>query len=176
MTHPEQLVATPLASQGITKVYAVQHAQIASLLTDPVGGAATFGEWFDIPGIKSFEIAGDMQGLQSGLDDLLPQLQAKVQQVIDLVKKGGEAAGSVSVGGQQVDYNVKASAQGISGTASVGGQQVSGSYDAASGKASLSGFGKNVTIDARSFGTQLKPQDVADAIKWASKIGGLVAA
>jgi len=117
-----------------------------------------------------------MQGLQVGMDDLLPQLQAKVQQVIDLVKKGGEAAGSISVGGQNVDYNVKASAQGVSGTASVGGQQVSGSYDAASGRASLSGFGKNVTIDARSFGTQLKPQDVADAIKWASKIGGLVAA
>jgi hypothetical protein len=33
-----------------------------------------------------------------------------------------------------------------------------------------------IHIDARSFGTQLKPQDVADAIKWASKIGGLVSA
>jgi len=31
-------------------------------------------------------------------------------------------------------------------------------------------------IDARSFGTQLRPEDVVDQIKWASKIGGLVSA
>jgi phage-related minor tail protein len=117
-----------------------------------------------------------MQGLQAGLDDLLPQLQSKVQQVIDLVKKGGEAAGSVSVGGQSLDYKVKASAQGVQASGTFAGQSVSGSYDAASGKASVSGLGHTYSIDARSFGTQLKPQDVADAIKWASKIGGLVSA
>jgi hypothetical protein len=49
MTTVEPQVATPVASQGITKVYAVQHAQIATLLTDPVGGAATFSEWIDVP-------------------------------------------------------------------------------------------------------------------------------
>jgi len=117
-----------------------------------------------------------MQGLQAGMNDLLPQLQAKIQQVVDLVKKGGEAAGSVNFGGQKIDYNVKGSAAGVSGSATIGGQQVSGQYDAASGKASLSGFGHTFNVDARSFGTQLKPQDVADAIKWASKIGGLVSA
>jgi len=117
-----------------------------------------------------------MQGLQAGLDDLLPQLQAKVQQVIDLVRRGGEAAGSVSIGGQNLDYNVKASAQGVSGSASFAGQQISGGYDAASGKASLSGFGKSLTIDARSFGTQLNPKDVVDQILWKAKAGGLVPA
>lgn len=33
-----------------------------------------------------------------------------------------------------------------------------------------------VTIDARSFGTQLTPDDVADAIMWASRVGGMVPA
>ncbi|QOR55620.1 MAG: tail protein [Phage 66_12] len=54
-------VATPLASQGITKVYAVQHAQIAQLLTDVAGSAPTYGEWLDLPGIKSFKITGEME-------------------------------------------------------------------------------------------------------------------
>lgn len=57
---PEQQVATPLANQGITKVYAVQHCQIASVLTDAAGAAATYGEWFDVPGIKSLGLSGDM--------------------------------------------------------------------------------------------------------------------
>jgi hypothetical protein len=61
MTGPEPLVATPLASQGITKVYAVQHAQIAALTADAAGSDPTFGEWFDIPGIKSFKITGSME-------------------------------------------------------------------------------------------------------------------
>ncbi len=117
-----------------------------------------------------------MQGLQAGLDDLLPQLQAKIQQVINLVKQGGEAAGSVNFGGQKIDYNVKGSAAGVSGSATIGGQQVSGSYDAASGKASLTGLGHTFSIDARSFGTQLNPKDVVDQILWKAKAGGLVPA
>lgn len=55
------MVATPLASQGITKVYGVQHAQIASLVSDAAGAAPTYGEWLDVPGIKSFKISGSME-------------------------------------------------------------------------------------------------------------------
>jgi hypothetical protein len=61
MAEVEPLVATPLASQGITKVYAIQHAQIASLLTDAAGAAPTYGEWLDVPGIKSLKISGSME-------------------------------------------------------------------------------------------------------------------
>lgn len=57
---PEQQVATPVSAQGITKVYAVQHAQIATLTTDAVGAACAYSEWFDVPGIKSLVLSGDM--------------------------------------------------------------------------------------------------------------------
>src|SRR4051812_1644378 len=57
---PEPQVATPIAQQGITKVYAVQHCQIAAVTTDAAGSAITYGEWFDVPGIKSLAITGDM--------------------------------------------------------------------------------------------------------------------
>ncbi|HKN42961.1 MAG TPA: hypothetical protein VJW23_03490 [Propionibacteriaceae bacterium] len=61
MAEVEPMVATPIASQGITKVYAIQHAQIAGLLTDAAGAAPTYGEWFDVPGIKSLKISGSME-------------------------------------------------------------------------------------------------------------------
>jgi hypothetical protein len=57
---PTQQVATPVANQGITKVYAIQHAQIAGMLTDAAGAAPTYSEWIDVPGIKSLKITGEM--------------------------------------------------------------------------------------------------------------------
>jgi hypothetical protein len=81
MTTVEPQVATPVASQGITKVYAVQHAQIATLLTDPVGGAATFSEWIDVPGIKSFEISGDMETKELRGDNRLIDSQSTIKKV-----------------------------------------------------------------------------------------------
>lgn len=45
----------------VTQVYAVQDAKISPLLTDPAGGAATYGTPIDVPGIKSFEISGDVE-------------------------------------------------------------------------------------------------------------------
>jgi hypothetical protein len=75
---PEQQVATPIASQGITKVYAVQHAQIATLLTDAVGAAATYGEWFDVPGIKSLVLSGDMDTKQLRGDNRLIDQEAMI--------------------------------------------------------------------------------------------------
>ncbi len=78
---PEQFVATPLASQGITKVYAVQHAQVASLMTDVAGSSPTFGEWFDVPGIKSFEISGDMETKELRGDNRLIDSQSTIKKV-----------------------------------------------------------------------------------------------
>lgn len=57
---PTQQVATPVSAQGITKVYAVQHCQIAAITADAVGSAITYVEWFDVPGIKSLTLSGDM--------------------------------------------------------------------------------------------------------------------
>ncbi|MFF8447873.1 phage tail protein [Streptomyces leeuwenhoekii] len=45
----------------VTKLYAVEDAKIAPLLTDPEGGAPTYGAGIDVPGIKSMEISGDVE-------------------------------------------------------------------------------------------------------------------
>lgn len=45
----------------VTKVYAIQDAKIAPLTADPSGGPATYGTLIDVPGIKSFEISGDVE-------------------------------------------------------------------------------------------------------------------
>jgi hypothetical protein len=45
----------------VTQVYAVQDAKIRPILTDPAGGTATYGTPIDVPGIKSFEISGDVE-------------------------------------------------------------------------------------------------------------------
>ncbi|MFJ5675037.1 phage tail protein [Streptomyces sp. NPDC093097] len=45
----------------ITKVYGVKDAKISRLTADPAGGAATYDVPIDVPGIKSFEISGDIE-------------------------------------------------------------------------------------------------------------------
>jgi hypothetical protein len=123
-----------------------------------------------------------MQGLDDGISSLIPKLRAKMSQIAEMLKaQGQDAAASAASALSNLDLgsisNVKAqiSKSGASGSATIGGQQVSGSISS-SGQISGSLGGKTYNIDARSFGTQLKPQDVSDAIKWASKIGGLVSA
>lgn len=79
MTAPPEVepqVATPIAQQGITKVYAVQHCQIATVLTDVVGAAITYGEWFDVPGIKSLALTGGMDTKQLRGDNRLIDQQS----------------------------------------------------------------------------------------------------
>lgn len=41
-----------------TKWHHVNDAAIRKVLTDPEGGAATFGAWLDVPGIKSVGVGG----------------------------------------------------------------------------------------------------------------------
>ena len=116
-----------------------------------------------------------MRGLDAGLQSWIPKIQQTLSSVMDMIKATGQASGSLNIAGQNIGYQVAKTDQGISGSATIGGQQVSGSINR-SGQASATIGGHTYNIDARSFGTQLKPQDVSDAIKWASKIGGLVSA
>ena len=44
----------------VTQVFAVQHAQVAPVLTDNAGAAVTHGTWVDVPGIKKLELTGTM--------------------------------------------------------------------------------------------------------------------
>lgn len=46
-----------------TKVYAVADCKVYALLTDPAGGAATYGTGVDVPGIKTMEIGGDINSV-----------------------------------------------------------------------------------------------------------------
>ncbi|MFJ4649472.1 phage tail protein [Streptomyces bobili] len=47
--------------QRFTKVYGISDAKIAPLTADPAGGPATYGTSIDVPGIKTFEISGDVE-------------------------------------------------------------------------------------------------------------------
>jgi hypothetical protein len=47
--------------QRFTRVYGIQDAKIAPLTSDPSGGSPTYGALIDVPGIKSFEISGDIE-------------------------------------------------------------------------------------------------------------------
>lgn len=47
--------------QHFTRVYGIKDAKIAPLTTDPATGSATYGALIDVPGIKSFEISGDVE-------------------------------------------------------------------------------------------------------------------
>ncbi|MDT0473010.1 phage tail protein [Streptomyces sp. DSM 41014] len=47
--------------QRFTRVYGIQDAKIAPLTADPATGTPTYGALIDVPGIKTFEISGDVE-------------------------------------------------------------------------------------------------------------------
>lgn len=47
--------------QRFTRVYGIKDAKIASLTADPAGGTPTYGALIDVPGIKTFEISGEIE-------------------------------------------------------------------------------------------------------------------
>ncbi|MGW2210117.1 phage tail protein [Streptomyces sp. NPDC001781] len=47
--------------QRFSRVYSIQDAKIAPLTADPATGTPTYGALIDVPGIKSFEISGDVE-------------------------------------------------------------------------------------------------------------------
>jgi hypothetical protein len=47
--------------QRFTKVYGIQDAKISALTADPDGGTPTYGTPIDVPGIKTFEVSGDVE-------------------------------------------------------------------------------------------------------------------
>ncbi|MFD6294517.1 phage tail protein [Streptomyces sp. NPDC060235] len=47
--------------QRFTRVYGIKDAKIAPLTTDPAAGSPTYGALIDVPGIKTFEISGDVE-------------------------------------------------------------------------------------------------------------------
>lgn len=55
----------------VSKFHAVKDAKIAKLLTDPAGGAATYGTSIDVPGIKSVTVSGDINTTELRGDNTL---------------------------------------------------------------------------------------------------------
>ncbi|MET7560562.1 phage tail protein [Streptomyces sp. NPDC005479] len=47
--------------QRFTRVYGIQDAKISPLTADPASGTPTYGAAIDVPGIKSFEISGEIE-------------------------------------------------------------------------------------------------------------------
>lgn len=45
----------------VSMVYATQDAKLYPMLTDPEGGAATYGDGIDVPGIKAVALKGSME-------------------------------------------------------------------------------------------------------------------
>lgn len=149
---------TPVADQGITKVYAVQHCQIASVLTDVVGAACTYGEWFDVPGIKSLVFSGDMDTKQLRGDNRLIDQQSIITGLTAKFENAKLSLQNLAVmlGGSVTDRTASATVpytgQGWSMTSdafplSFGMRAVSAAGDAPGGavafvmsKCSLSGF------------------------------------
>jgi hypothetical protein len=86
--------------------------------------------------------------LDRGLERMLPTIRARVGQISATISQGGQFQVSMPTASGQT--------AGISG--------------------SISKAGNAYHIDARSFGSQLTPREVADAIVWNAKVGGLVPA
>lgn len=158
MASPEPQVATPIAAQGISKIYAVQHCQVATVTADAVGSLITYGEWFDVPGIKSLELSGDMDTKElRGDNRLIDQSSiitgltaaiehAKVSLQVLAVLLGGTVADKVVAAG--TPYAGKGwSLTSASSPKSFGMRCISAAADAPGGavayvmsKCSLSGF------------------------------------
>lgn len=64
-----------------TWVFGAQDCQIAQLLTDPEAGAATYGDWVDVPGIKSVTISGDVNVAELRGDHSLLDTQTRLQNI-----------------------------------------------------------------------------------------------
>lgn len=47
-------------AKRVLKVFAVEDCKIRKVLTDPEGGAATYGPAIDVPGIKQVTVSGDI--------------------------------------------------------------------------------------------------------------------
>jgi hypothetical protein len=47
--------------QRFTRVYGIQDAKIAPLTSDPAGSTPVYGALIDVPGIKTFEISGEIE-------------------------------------------------------------------------------------------------------------------
>jgi len=138
-------------------------------------------------GIGQDIIGGMLRGLQSMggqivayLTNLIP---GPVRQALGIASPskvmiaiGEDTMRGLDEGLRRMQPMINARMNGI--TASIqatlpGGRQVSGSVGVTSQQTAR---GRVYNIDARSFGTQISPDDVATAIMWASKVGGLVPA
>ncbi|MBL1107351.1 phage tail protein [Streptomyces sp. 5-8] len=47
--------------QRFTRMYGIQDAKISVLTADPFGGSPTYSTPIDVPGIKTFEVSGDVE-------------------------------------------------------------------------------------------------------------------
>ncbi|MFF9205144.1 phage tail protein [Streptomyces sp. NPDC014986] len=65
----------------VTKLYAVEDAKIFPLLSDPEGGAPSYGAGIDVPAIKAMEISGDVETKELRGDNRLQDVESALSNV-----------------------------------------------------------------------------------------------
>jgi hypothetical protein len=70
-----------VAIAHFSKVFAFQDAKVYPLLTDPPGGAATYGTGIDVPGVQALEISGDVETKELRGDNALLDVFAILKNV-----------------------------------------------------------------------------------------------
>ena len=106
----------PLAH--FSKMFAVEDAKVAKLLTDPAGGAATYGALIDVPGIKEVTLSGTIETKELRGDNSLLDIITKLRSLaitvshakmsLDLLPifLGGTTADSGVTPSQKVTYDL----------------------------------------------------------------------
>jgi hypothetical protein len=187
--------------QGLQQLGPTIVSYLTNLIPDPVKNALNIHSPSGIMKDIGIDV---MRGLDAGLQSWIPKIQSTLGKILDMVQQHaneisqatGIAAGKINTAvgqGRQLVGGLTSASQGIMAEDNtmvnphfydeimIGKttyKKGDPGYEAARKRIGLgpSDSGTTYNVDARSFGTQLKPQDVADAIKWAAKIGGLVSA
>lgn len=107
-----------MALVHFSKLFAVEDAQIAKLLTDPAGGTETYGPLIDVPGIKQVTLSGTVESKELRGDNALLDVNsvlksltlgitnAKISLDVEAVLIGGTVADSGLTPNQKVTHDL----------------------------------------------------------------------
>lgn len=97
-----------MPQDGVLSAFGVADAKISRLLTDPIGGTATYGPAIDVPGIQSVSFNPDFMEKELRGDNKIIDQYAKVESVSGSIKhaKISMPVLAILMGGDTVDSGV----------------------------------------------------------------------
>lgn len=107
-----------MAISHFSKLFAVEDAKIAKLLTDPAGGTETYGSLIDVPGIKEVTLSGTVESKELRGDNALLDVfsvlksltlgvkNAKISLDVDAVLIGGTVADAGTTPNQTATHDL----------------------------------------------------------------------